>query len=262
MSEAPIIVLKFGGSVLTDADRFADITREIVRWRAEGWRVVAVVSALAGRTDELVHRCRDRAHAPDPHTEAGVLALGERESSALLALELGSSDVRCASLTPGGVGLRAQGTPLDATPEAIDAAAFRRVLDNAGVVVFPGFVALDDDGRTVTLGRGGSDLTALFLAHELGAHRCRLVKDVDGLYEADPRTDPGATRYERACYTDAIATDGSIVQHKAVRFARAHRIGFELGDLGARAPTRIGTCSASVLPAQAGLDGSGIPARA
>ncbi|GAB4554211.1 MAG: hypothetical protein Tsb0013_16760 [Phycisphaerales bacterium] len=243
MSDAPIVVLKFGGSVLTDTDRFADVAREIGGWRADGWLVVAVVSALCGRTDELVSRCRSSKIRPDAHTQAGVLALGERESSALLALALGSSGLPALALTPGGVGLRAEGDPLDATPTALDSRVFHDALARSGVIVFPGFVALDMHGRTVTLGRGGSDLTALFLAHALGAQHCRLVKDVDGLYDRDPATHPDARRFDTATYEHALATDGSIVQHKAVRFARRQRITFTLGRLGDRQPTVIGMCS-------------------
>ncbi|MEM1424141.1 MAG: homoserine dehydrogenase, partial [Planctomycetota bacterium] len=140
--------------------------------------------------------------------------------------------------------------------------AFSGVLAGAGVVVFPGFVALDRRGRAVTLGRGGSDLTALFLAHALGAARCRLVKDVDGLYNADPRTVPGARRLERVGYDGALATDGSIVQHKAVRFAEARGVAFELGDLGARSPTMIGMCLDNPGAVTAGIDGSVCRSRA
>ncbi len=254
MLSRPIVVLKFGGSVLTEESRFADVTEEIRRWRDEGWNVVAVVSALCGRTDALAARCASSKLVPDEHTRAGVLALGERESAALLSLRLDEEGVPSASLTPGGVGLRATGTALDASPTALDVRAFGDVLERKGVVVFPGFVALDGAGRTVTLGRGGSDLTALFLADRLGARRVRLVKDVDGLYERDPHeAGPAPARYLGATYDDALATDGSIVQHKAVRFAREHRVSFELGAIDGASPTRIGVKGTELAPAQAAL---------
>ena len=109
------------------------------------------------------------------------------------------------------------------------------------MVVVPGYVATDAEDRLVVLGRGGSDLSALFLADRLGGARCRLIKDVDGLYESDPAAPgPRPRRYGRACWSDALATDGAIVQHKAVRFARDHRLPFELGRINGVAPTRIG----------------------
>lgn len=240
MLSDPIVVLKFGGSVLTDAEALVCVVSEIERWLAQGWRVVGVVSALGGRTDALVASCDASALPIGAHTKAGVLALGERESSAMLALRLEEAGIQSAALTPGGVRMRAEGDPLDATPTGVDVHALLRALERR-VVVFPGFVALDGEGRTVTLGRGGSDLTALFLADALGARVCRLVKDVDALYERDP-TSPGPTprRYARATYADALATDGSIVQYKAVRFARERDVVFELGSLASTSPTRIG----------------------
>ncbi len=109
-----------------------------------------------------------------------------------------------------------------------------------GVVVVPGFVGEDADGRAVLFGRGGSDLSALFLARVLGA-RCRLVKDVDGLYERDPSAPgPAPRRYARASFDDLLATDGTIVQHKAARFAREHDVAFELGRWNGDHPTEIG----------------------
>jgi homoserine dehydrogenase len=122
----------------------------------------------------------------------------------------------------------------------------RKRLDRAGVLVFPGFIALDREGRGVLLGRGGSDLTALFLAAHLNADRCRLLKDVDGLYDRDPTVAPVpgapvARRYTRCSFDDALATDGTIIQHKALKFARRTGMVFELGALNSDFATLVGT---------------------
>ncbi|MFG0274171.1 MAG: homoserine dehydrogenase [Phycisphaerales bacterium] len=238
MRRKPLIVLKFGGSVLGNADALTGVVHEIYRWRREGWRVLAVVSALAGRTDALGTVCHSIAPRLDGCAEAGVRALGELECAALLSAHLDRAGVPASVVHPATIGLRAVGDALDATPAAVDAPALHRALDRDGVVVVPGYAALDREDRVVTLGRGGSDLSALFLASALGAARCRLVKDVDGLYDRDPKL-PGAHRYGASSFADALATDGTIVQHKAVRWARARGLAFEIGDLQCVRPTVV-----------------------
>lgn len=246
MSRPRLIVLKFGGSVLLNETTLADAVHEIYRWRREGWRVVAVVSALAGRTNELLHQAADFCPDPCPFTVAAYVANGEFECAAKLGLYLDRAGIPATVFQPSAVSLVGTGAPLDASATSVRVNVLDQALASHGVVVLPGFVATDRDARTVVLGRGGSDLTALFLAHELQADRCRLIKDVDGLYEFNPaqcRDEPGAVRprrFARATWDDALATDGSIVQHKAVRYARDHARTFALGCLNAGNPTRIG----------------------
>lgn len=248
----PVIVLKFGGSVLLDERTLRLAVHEIYRWRRENYGVVAVVSAFYGHTDALIERARfasDGDLAPE-HAVAALLATGESTSAALLALHLCRAGIPGELFTPQTAGLRASGPALDADPVGLDVAAFKRALDEHGVVVLPGFIALDERGRHVTLGRGGSDLTALHVAHALGG-RCRLVKDVDGLYESDPaKADPATgqrpRRFERISFDDALRTDGSIVQHKAGRSARHRNLEFEVGRFAGSRPTLV-SAAASVL---------------
>ena len=237
----PLVVLKFGGSVLAD-ERSLDLAgQEIRRWRRDGYRVVAVVSALSGVTDGLGRACQRLNRQPSPLCVAAALAIGGLHSAALLGVRLDGAGIRASVLTPAAIRLTATGSPLDAMPVDADAAPLRAALRHEGVVVVPGYAAIDRRGRTTVLGRGGSDLTALFLAHRLQADRCRLVKDVDGLYDRDPASAGSPPqRYQQATWSDALRTDGSIVQHKAVRFARAHRIEFELGRVSSIWPTLIG----------------------
>lgn len=250
MSYPGLVVLKFGGSVLRDEESLADAVHEVYRWRREGWRVLAVVSALAGRTDELLARA-DRLGLPaGSHARAAIAGGGEQESAALLAALVERAGVPCACLPAG---IRARGPASDGRPAGVRTGRLRAALDRHGVVVCPGYVARDARGEAMLLGRGGSDLTALCLAHALGAARCILVKDVDGLYDRDPaQPGGGARRYLDAGWDDALATDGSIIQHKAVRFARAHGVGFELGTLNATAWTRIGAHATRLAPAGTG----------
>lgn len=236
-----VIVLKFGGSVLTDEHRLRIAVHEVYRWRREGWRVVAVVSAFAGRTDELLASCECEGLEPEGHAVASVLACGERESAARLVGCLDRVGLTAALLDPAAIHLRAEGPALDADPLGFDANRVREHLDSCGLVVVPGFLAIDSLGRTITLGRGGSDLTALVLADGLRAERCRLLKDVDGLYEHDPAgSGPPPRRFERATFDDALGLDGSILQHKAVRFARERGVVFEVGRVNATRVTKVG----------------------
>jgi len=253
----PLIVLKFGGSVLADEGTLALAVHEIHRWRRDGHGVVAVVSALAGVTDALLARARAFATHPAPEAVAALVAVGEQQCAALLGLQLDAGGVPSRVLSPGALGLVADGDPLDATPvvPGVDGKApatggttlararrlVRLALAAGEVAIVPGFVARDRQGRAVLLGRGGSDLTALLLAQALGADRCRLVKDVDGLYEHDPaRAGPPARRLASASWDEALATDGRIIQRKAVLFAREHRLSFELGCWNGTHPTIIG----------------------
>jgi homoserine dehydrogenase len=241
MKRSPLVVLKFGGSVLRDETTLRLAALEIRRWRRDGHRVVAVVSALAGTTDDLFAKCRRLCQSPRPESVATVVGLGEMQSAALLGLHLDCEGVPACVLSPAAIRLIATGDPLDATPTELDAGIVNRAIDREGVVVVPGYVATDQAGRMVVLGRGGSDLTALFLADRLAADRCRLIKDVDGLYERDPAgVGPAPRRFVVATWGDALATDGAIIQHKAIGFAQLHGIEFELGGLSGSSPTRIG----------------------
>ncbi len=241
MPDESLIVLKFGGSVLVSPGRLRLAVHEIYRWRRDGYRVVAVVSALAGKTDELIRICQSCSPDASPNAVAAALALGESESAALLGVQLDRVGLPHRVLTPAAASLVARGEPLDAHPVQINRSILDEALNDEGVVVFPGFVAVDTLGRHVTLGRGGSDLTALFIAEQLGADTCRLIKDVDGLYTSDPaNSETTPSRYTRCSYNDALNTDGSIIQHKATRFAQKRGIEFEVGRLGGTMPTRVG----------------------
>lgn len=234
-----VIVLKLGGSVLSTEDRLPLAVHEIYRWLREGRRVVAVVSALGGVTDALLQRgARYGAGGqPDDESLASLLATGERQSAALLGLALSRAGVPAAVLDVDHIALKAKGPVLDAEPTSVDTAAILAALNRRAVVIIPGFIASDEHSRTVLLGRGGSDLTALFIGRALAAP-VRLLKDVDGLYERDPNLPgPLARRFEGIGYQEAIALDGRIVQHKAVRFAERHQQPFVV----ARCNTDYGT---------------------
>ena len=244
------IVLKFGGSVLKGADPYPAIVREIYRYHREGWRVLAVVSAKEGRTDQLLAAHPALPSGTDAGTAAARVAIGEAESAAELGGALAASGVPVSVLSPAAVSFVAsteRGDELTATPRSIEPRAIERAFDRGEVVVLPGYTAVDEDARTVLLGRGGSDLTAIWLAAQWRrripdelAVRCRLIKDVDGLFASDPaRPGPPPERYYRCHFDDALATDGSIVQHAAVRWAERLGVSFEIAALGSGRATIV-----------------------
>lgn len=245
MAESPIYVLKFGSSVLRDAAALPEAVHEIYRRVREGARVVAVVSALGPTTDELL----DEAAAygcgpglePDANAVAALVATGESRAVALLALALGRAGVIARALDSAAIGLRTTGPLLDGQTNSLDTEAIRASLRLAPVLVIPGFLGRAPGGEISLLGRGGSDLTALFVAAELEA-RCTLLKDVDGLYDRDPAGCDGgeARRYETVSYEDVLALSEGIVQHKAVRFARDRGLEFEVSCCAGTRGTTVG----------------------
>ncbi len=212
-----IRVLKFGSSVLRSERDLPVAVAAVERERRAGHRVVAVVSAFGRTTDELLARAEQVGLPPRNEATAALLASGETVASALLALALHHAGVRAILLDPAQAGLRTAGDPLSAEPRAVDAERIHAALAR-GVVVLPGFAGRDAAGATTLLGRGGSDLTAVFLACALGGD-CVLFKDTDGLYTADPNRHPTARRFAYASYRTATAVAAAAMQHRAVRFA-------------------------------------------
>lgn len=235
-----LAVLKFGGSILTGSGDVVRAVHDIYGFLREGRRVVAVVSALGRTTDLLLDQAKELCSEPDPAGLAALLATGEATSAALLALALDRAGIPATLLDPWRVGLRTGGPLLDAEPIEINRREIFRALEERPVVILSGFVGCDLDGRTSLLGRGGSDLTALFVAHRLGADVCRLIKDVGGLYEWDPGSAAGARRYAAISYDDAAALGGEVVQAKAIDYARRVGLGFEVAGPGSASGTAVG----------------------
>jgi homoserine dehydrogenase len=235
-----IAVLKFGSSVLRDEQDVALAVHEIYRQLREGKRVVAVVSALGKTTDRLLAQAQSLCGQPEPAGLAALLATGEATSAALLSLALDRAGVPAALLDPWRVGLRTEGPLLDAEPLELNRREIFRMLEQRPVVVLSGFVGQDPEGRTSLLGRGGSDLTALFVAHRLSAETCRLIKDVDGLYEADPAKSAAPRRYAVISWDDALALGGRIVQPKAIQYAKRFGLSCEVSAPAAPGCTLVG----------------------
>ncbi len=249
-----LTVLKFGSSVLPTEDHLGIAVREIQYWTSRGHRVIAVVSAMGDATDRLLDRARKDANTSghaDECATAALLATGEATTAALLGLALAKAGTPASVLDAAAIGLRTEGPILDSRAVDLDRGAVHRALARRSALVVPGFLGRDEHGQTTLLGRGGSDLTALFLAGELFADQCVLLKDVDGLYDRDPSEDPvNARRYLRANYEDVLQLTGGIVQHKAVRYARDRRTQFTVSAPGRFDGSLIWGGDTVILPVQ------------
>ena len=207
------IVLKFGGTSLMDHERVLRAAARAAELAQQGSQVVVVVSAWGHTTDALLQQA-----APFPENRRerdALLAAGEQMSAALMAMALQSLGCAAVSLTGIQAGILTDGDHENAGILALCGDRIRRELDKGNAVVVAGFQGVDAEGDITTLGRGGSDTTAVALAALLGADVCRIYTDVDGVYDKDPRLHPDAVRYDRIGYDAmlALAKSGAQVLH-------------------------------------------------
>jgi aspartate kinase len=191
-----LVVQKYGGSSLADADRIKHVARRIARVRATGASLVVVVSAMGDTTDHLIEMAARITDDPDPREMDLLLATGEHMSGTLVAMALQSIGVGAISLTGAQAGIRTDSTHGRARIANVDPARVQSELEAGRVVIVAGFQGATDEshatGEVTTLGRGGSDTTAVALAARLGASRCEIYTDVEGIFTADPRVVPDA----------------------------------------------------------------------
>ena len=241
MTARALIVLKFGGSVLIDTGGILTAVNEIARFLNGHDRVLAVVSAFRGETDSLERTALALCADPAPETLAYYLGLGELRVAGELALGLQGAGITAAVRLPWDVSLVSSGSPLDAAPVSVSRQAFADAFATHRVVVFPGFIGRGEDGEPHVLGRGGSDLTAVYLASELGASRCVILKDTPGVFEQDPaRAGWSARRYRTLSWDDAARLGGRVMPASTVAFARARKMTFEVTAIGEPRTTVVG----------------------
>lgn len=237
-----ILVLKFGSSVFSHERDVWAIVSEIDRQVRAGRKVIAVVSALLGQTDRLLAQARRITDAPSGPAVASLLATGEQASAALLSLALGQVGIAHAHLDARSVRLVASGPHIDAAPVTLDTNAIQRAFERVNVIVFPGFEAINEYNEPVVLGRGGSDLTAVFIAANLRAE-VRLIKDVDGVFERDPLSCPNGReprRFDQIRWEQVPSVASKLVQTRAVLLAAERRLNVRVCSLGSDAGTLIG----------------------
>ncbi|HWP94766.1 MAG TPA: aspartate kinase [Gammaproteobacteria bacterium] len=224
-----LIVQKFGGTSVADCGRIEFVADKIARWREQGHAIVAVVSAMAGETDRLLglaHTICDR-HRPNPRELDVLLASGEQVSIALLAMALEKRQISARSYLADQVRIVTDNAHTKARILHIDPDALRRDLDQGRVPVVAGFQGVNERGDVTTLGRGGSDTTAVAIAATLRADECQIYTDVDGVYTTDPRLVPNARRLDRITFEEMLemASQGSkVLQIRSVEFAGRYRV--------------------------------------
>ena len=232
---ARLIVLKFGSSVLSDRERLPAVVHDIYREVRQGSQLVVVVSAIGCHTDLLLEEAR---YIAEPATHeaalASLLGTGEQQSAALLAMAVERAGIPCTLLETASMQLTVRGGRLDADPISVNRGAFEQAFEQAPVAIVPGFVGRHEQDGPALMGRGGSDLTAVFLAKELAASACRLVKDVDGIYEADPANttlEEAPRLFADVSYEDALRVAKVLVQPKAVELLQANQDSAEVASL-------------------------------
>lgn len=237
---APFSVVKFGSSVLDAPSDARRVAAEIARLSSFGEKTLAVVSAFRGETDRLIAEAAALSGAKASRHAAALVSLGEARAALALAVACEAQGAAAAFVDVEAIALRAEGPCDEATPVDVDAVALADAVRSHDVVIVPGFVAMGADGRRVLLGRGGSDLTAVFLARALGLGVATLVKDVDGVYDRDPARYADARRLDALGWSEAEAVAGRLVQARAIRFAAAHGIAIAVRRLGEDRATLIG----------------------
>src|SRR5262247_924420 len=221
-----LLVQKFGGSSVADAEKIMNVARRVAAC-APGNQMVVVVSAMGKTTDGLLSLARQITSTPDLREMDMLLSTGEQVTIALLALALQSLGLKARSFTGPQVGMRTDHSHTQARITQIDADRVRRALDLGEVAVVAGFQGLSDEDEITTLGRGGSDLTAVALAAALKADVCEIYTDVDGVYTADPNIVPDARKLPRVAYDEMLemaSLGAKVLQARSVEFAKKYGV--------------------------------------
>ena len=217
----PRIVMKFGGTSMAGIERIRSVAQRVQREAEEGNEVLVVVSAMAGETDRLVQLCREAAALHDPTEYDVVVASGEQVTAGLLAMTLQNMGAKARSFM-GWQLVRASGIHGNARVEAVEVALLDESLSGGTVAVIPGFQGIAADGRLATLGRGGSDTSAVAIAAAVKADRCDIYTDVDGVYTTDPRIVPKARKLSQVTFEEMLELAGvgaKVLQVRSVGLA-------------------------------------------
>ena len=239
-----LMVQKYGGTSLGDGEKIRGAARRAAELAAQGHSVVIVVSAQGDTTDLMIEKAAKINRRRAAREMDAYLAAGEQMSAGLLAMAIGALGCGAVSLTGWQAGIQTDGNHGNARIRRIDTSRIRKELSAGKIVVVSGFQGVDGDGDITTLGRGGSDTTAVALAAYLHADKCQIFTDVDGIYDRDPRVFPEAQRFERISYEKmmALIENGAQVLHdRSVEFAREYGIAVEVLSAATAAPGTIVT---------------------
>ena len=223
----PLVVQKFGGTSVADSQKILAAARKAVRAHQRGNQVVVVVSAMGKNTDTLIELAGEVNERPPAREMDMLLATGEQVSVALMAMAIDSLGYKAVSLTGAQIGIRTDSSHTKARIHSISTDRVKALLDEDNIVIAAGFQGIDENYNITTLGRGGSDTTAVALAAVLGADQCEIYTDVDGVYTTDPRVLPEACLLRRVCYDEMLelASLGAGVLHsRSVEFGKKFNV--------------------------------------
>lgn len=218
-----LVVQKYGGTSVGDCERIANVAKRVSEAKKRGDSVVVVVSAMSGETDRLLGYTKFFSKIPNHRETDMVLSAGERVTSALLAIALEEMGYKAISLSGRGAGMITDSCHTKARIENIDTARLDELLGKGYVVVVAGFQGITKDGEVTTLGRGGSDLSAVALAGALRADLCEIYTDVDGVYTTDPRIEPKAKKIDKISYDEMLelaSMGAKVLLNRSVEMAK------------------------------------------
>src|SRR5215510_12533481 len=222
-----LVVQKFGGTSVADLDRIRHVAGRIARAQRAGDRIVVVVSAMAGETNRLLALAKAAARAPDERESDALVSTGEQVTAALTSLALQDLGIPARSFLGHQVRIETDSAFGRARIVRVDAERLLGTVDGGAVAVVAGFQGVDGEGSITTLGRGGSDTSAVALAAALKADVCEIYTDVDGVYTSDPRVVPRARKLERIAYDEMLelaSLGAKVLQIRSVEFAKRYRV--------------------------------------
>ena len=238
-----LVVMKFGGSSVANAEKIKHVATRIIQKKKEGYRVVVVVSAPGDMTDDLIDMAEGVSSNPSPREMDMLLATGEQASIALLCMALHTKDYGAISLTGPQAGILADSAHTRARIVKILPKKVLAELAKRRIVVIAGFQGLNPSDDIATLGRGGSDLTAIAMAAALNADLCEIYTDVEGVYTTDPRVVPEARKLDEISYDEMLELAGAgaqVMQGRSVEVAKKYDVVFEVRSTFSQAPgTRV-----------------------
>ena len=222
-----IIVQKFGGTSVADPKKIKAVAEKVAKFSSKGHKIVVVVSAMSGETNKLIKLAEEMMRTPEPREMDSIVSTGEQVTSGLTALALINLGIKAKSYAGHQVKILTNKSHTKARIENIDSRLIKKDLDNGYVVVVAGFQGSDKEGNITTLGRGGSDTTAVALAVSLKADECQIYTDVNGIYTTDPRMVPEARKLDSITFEEMLemASLGSkVLQTRAVEFAGKYKV--------------------------------------
>lgn len=222
-----LVVQKYGGTSVGDVDRIANVARKVARRREQGDRLIVVVSAMSGQTDGLIKLAHAITDRPSEREMDVLMSTGEQVTIALLAITLENMGVPAVSFTGWQIPMATDSAHMKARISSVDTARLGKALDEGKVIIVAGFQGIDPDGNITTLGRGGSDTSAVAVAAAMKADVCEIYTDVDGVYTTDPNLCRTARKLDRISYDEMLelaSVGAKVLQIRSVEFAKKHKV--------------------------------------